>query len=341
MMLRGWNTSRLNHPRVLAWSTLAVPVAFGLISVWLGADSSFDLLYYHLYTAYAFLHGRLSLDFAPIGMGSYMNPLMDVFYYGMAMHWPSRLTGFAMGVIHGLNFVLLLGIARRALPDLPESDRYRTPLLLALAGCLTTNFLSEFGGAMGDDTTALFELAALFAVLAGWEKLLAGKRGAVGVMLLAGLMAGLGTGLKLTNGPYAVALCIGLLVLPLSVGQRLKLSFLFSIGVLAGVAISGYWYLAMWLHYGNPLYPQYSALFPSEFTRPIGAIDTRWPPKGIVDNLLWPFLISLDSMRVGQIHLRQILWPLVYVLFLLWGGLALRRRLRAGPDTDPRRLYVL
>lgn len=340
-MFRGWDTSRLNQPRVLAWSVLAVPAAFGLASLWLGADCNFDLLYYHLYTAYSFLHGRLGHDFAPIGMGSYMNPLMDVLYYGMAMHWPSLLTGFTMGVIHGLNFVLLLGIALRCLPDLPAEDRYRVPLLLALAGCLTSNFLSELGNAMGDNAMALFELGALFTVLAGWEKLLAAGRGAIGVALLAGLLAGLGTGLKLTDGPYAVALCAAFVALPLSPGQRVKLAFLFGIGVLAGVALTGYWYLVLWLHFGNPLYPQYSALFPSELTRAIGAVDTRWPPKGVVDTLLWPFLISLDSMRVGQLHLREILWPLAYLVFLLWGALALRRRFRPGPDADPRRLYVL
>ena len=341
MMFRGWDTSRVNHPRVLAWSMLVVPVAFGLTSVWLGADSNFDLLYYHVYTAYAFLHGRLTLDFAPIGMGSYMNPLMDVLYYGMAMHWPSRLTGFVMGAIHGLNFVLLLGIARRCLPDLPAEDRYRLPLLLAVAGCVTTNFLSEIGNAMGDNTTALLELAALFTVLAGWEKLLAAKRDAIGVVLLAGLLAGLGAGLKLTNGPYTVALCVSFVALPLSPGQRIKLAFLFGIGVLAGVLLTGYWYLALWLHFGNPLYPQYSAFFPNELTRPIGAMDTRWPPKGLVDTLLWPFLISLDPLRVGQIQVREILWPLAYLLFLLWGAMALRRRFRPGPDADPRRLYLL
>jgi hypothetical protein len=331
----------LNHPSAPLRAAFVVPLCFGLVSLMLGADRNFDLLNYHLYNAFAFLHGRLDLDIAPAGFQSYFNPLLDLLYYSMALHWPAWLTGFTMGVLHGLNFVLLLGIASRALPDLPPEDRNRLPLLLALAGCLTTNFLSELGNSMGDNTTALLELGALFTVLAGWERLLQGGRRAVGIVLLAGALAGVGAGLKLTNGSYALVLCAGLVVLPCPYWQRIKLGSLFAAGVLMGIALSGYWYFVLWQHFGNPLYPQYSVLFPNAFTHPVGAIDTRWPPKGIVTTLLWPFLFSLDSLRVGQIHLRQILWPLLYVLFLLWGALALGRRLKHGTDADRRQLYVL
>ena len=331
----------LNFPSTTSRATLIVPLCFGLISLLLGADRSYDLLNYHIYDAFAFLHGRIDLDLAPAGFQSYFNPLLDLLYYSMAVHWPGWLTGFTMGLLHGLNFVLLLGIARRALPDLPDEDRNRLPLLLALAGCLTSNFLSELGNSMGDNTTALLELAALYTVLAGWERLREGNRRAVGVVLLAGALAGVGAGLKLTNGSYALALCAGLLVLPCRPWQRIKLSSLFAAGVLVGIALSGYWYFFLWRHFGNPLFPQYSVIFPNELTRPVGTIDTHWTPKGIAATLSWPFLFSLDSLRVGQIHLRQILWPLLYVLFLLWGVLRLFRRLRPGVDDDRRQLYVL
>jgi hypothetical protein len=339
--IRSLSFAWLNHPSAPLRAAFVVPLCFGLVSLLLGADRNYDLLNYHLYDAFAFLHGRIDLDIAPASFQSYFNPLLDLLYYSMAMHWPAWLTGFTMGVLHGLNFVLLLGIARCALPDLPAEDRNRLPLLLALAGCLTTNFLSELGNSMGDNTTALLELGALFAVLASWERLLQGGRRAVAVMLFAGAIAGVGAGLKLTNGSYALALCAGLAVLPCRPWQRIKLGSLFAAGVLIGLVLSGYWYFFLWRHFGNPLYPQYSVFFPNEFTRPIGAMDTRWPPKGLMTTLLWPFLFSLDSLRVGQIHLRQILWPLLYVLFMLWGVLALARRLKTGTDDDRRRLYVL
>lgn len=341
LKIRGWSLDWLDHPGTSTRAMFIVPLCFGLVSLLLGADSSYDVLNYHIYDPFALLHGRLDQDLAPASFQTYFNPALDLLYYSMAMHWPGWLTGFTMGVLHGLNFPLLLGIARRALPDLPARDRYRLPLLLALAGCLTSNFLSELGNSMGDNTTALLVLGALFTVLTGWERLPEGKRQSAGVMLLAGLLAGAGAGLKPTNGPYALILCAGLVVLPGRFWQRIKLGSLFAVGVLIGIALSGYWYFVLWRHFGNPLYPQYSALFPNELTRPVNVIDTHWTPKGIADTLLWPFLLSLDSLRVGQVHLRQILWPLLYVLFLLWAALGIGRRLRPGVDGDRRQLYVL
>lgn len=341
LKIRGWSLEWLDHPGTSTRAMFIVPLCFGLVSLLLGADSSYDVLNYHIYDPFALLHGRLDQDLAPAGFQTYFNPALDLLYYSMAMHWPGWLTGFTMGLLHGLNFPLLLGIARRVLPDLPAQDRYRLPLLLALAGCLTSNFLSELGNSMGDNTTALLELGALFTVLAGWERLPEGRRQAVGVVLLAGLLAGAGAGLKLTNGPYALVLCAGLLIVPCRPWTRIRLGGLFAAGVLLGIVLSGYWYFFLWQHFGNPLYPQYSALFPNELTRPVNVIDTLWTPKGIADTLLWPFLFSYDSLRVGQVHLREILWPLLYVLFLLWGALALSRRLRPGVDGDRRQLYVL
>ena len=41
-----------------------VPLALGVLSLWLGQDFNYDLRNYHLYNAYAFLNGRLGQDLA-------------------------------------------------------------------------------------------------------------------------------------------------------------------------------------------------------------------------------------------------------------------------------------
>ncbi|HLW73540.1 MAG TPA: hypothetical protein VKT74_00565 [Gammaproteobacteria bacterium] len=339
----GWST-RLNTSRAHVWACVLVPLFFGLLSLWLGADSNWDLLHAHLYNAYAWLHGRLALDLAPAGMQSYFNPLLDASYYWMSTRWPGPLTGFVMGVLHGLNFVLLLGIVRRALPDLPAEDRYRLPLLLALAGCLTANFLSVLGNSMGDDTTALFVLGALLIVLANWEQFAAGGQKGLVVVVAAGLVAGLGTGLKLTNAVYALALCVAFLTLPLGRVPRLRLAYLFGVGTLLGLAVTGgWWFVEMWATFHNPLYPQFSALFPNPLTRNVLVADASWQPKGFIKALLWPFLFSWDSHRVGQVHIRQFIWALLYVLFWWWAARALWSRFRGGKAGagEARGLYLI
>jgi hypothetical protein len=309
----------LNTPQALAIARVLVPCLFGLFSLLLGADANWDLYNYHLYNPFAWLHGKLQTDLAPAGMQSYFNPMLDVAYYVANLYLPSRVVGFAMGALHGLSFVFILSIARGVLPDLPESDRYRVPLLLALAGCLTANFLSCLGNSMGDNSTALFVLAGLSILVSNWGALRARRGHTFVVSVCSGIVVGLGVGLKLTNAVFAVAMCAALLFHPGGPLLRLRLAFLFGIGVLVGFAATGgYWMFHMWKTFGNPLYPQFGALFHDPLVRADSVADTRWRPHGWVETALWPFIFALHSHRVGEAPIRQIIWPIVYVLFWLW-----------------------
>lgn len=337
-------TIDLNTPRALTIARVWVPCLFGLYSLWLGADANWDLYNYHLYNAFAWLHGKLQTDLAPAGLQSYFNPLLDVPFYLANTHLPSRLVGFAMGALHGLSFVLILAIARRALPLLPDTDRYRVPLLLALAGCLTANFLSGLGNSMGDDTTALFALAGLLALLRAWEHLGQWSVRTVAMVLGSGMVVGLGTGLKLTNAVYAVAMCAALLSYPGRVSVKLRIAVLFGIGVLFGLAATGgYWMLQMWQTFGNPLYPQFGVLFPNPLITPDVMGDARWRPRDWLETVLWPFIFTENSRRVGETPIRQIIWPITYLLFWCWiVTIAIRRPVRgAAAALVPRARFIV
>ncbi|MGE5626247.1 MAG: glycosyltransferase family 87 protein [Bacillota bacterium] len=323
---------------------MGVPFACGLLSLAYGADANWDLFHTHLYNPYAWLNGRLDTDLAPAGMQSYFNPLLDVPYYWMSLHWFAPLVGFIMGLMHGLNFVLVLGIARLVIPALPDEDRHRLPLLLALAGCLTANFLSVLGNSMGDATTAVLVLAALWLVFRSWPAIQSLERGAWSPLFVAGTLAGLAAGLKLTNAVYALAFCLAFFTLPLARVKRLRVAFLFGVGVVAGLALTGgYWFWLMWERFHNPLFPMFSVLFPNPLTRPLGIGDPSWLPKGVLETLFWPFIFSWNSHRVGQAHLRQFIWALVYTLFWWWAIRTARRRFqeRHPGHTEPRILYLI
>lgn len=342
MSMMGWS-KRLNTPRAQLWACVLVPLACGLLSLAYGVDANWDLFSTHLYNPYALLNGRLDLDFAPAGFQTFFNPLLDVPYWWMSQHWPAPFVGFFMGLVHGLNFILLLGITRAVLPGLPEEDRHRLPLLLALTGCLTANFLSVLGNSMGDDAASLFVLGSLLLILRNWEKLLGDRRRVLLAVAASGLVVGLGAGLKLTNAPYALALCLGLLTLPLDWNRRLRFAVIFGVSVLFGLLITaGFWYWTMWSRFHNPLFPMFSSLFPNPLSRPIGVADASWLPKNLFETLFWPFIFSWDSHRVGQAHLRQFIWALAYVLFWWWAICAVERRLRKeGGVTEPRALYLI
>lgn len=337
-------TARLNRPGALRHAAWLVPVMFGLMSLLLGQDDNWDLRNYHLYNAYALLNGRIGFDLSPGQWQSYFNPTLDLLYYGLNRALPAPLAGFVMGALHGLNFVLVLAIARLLLPSPAPADRYRLPLLLALAGTLGAGFLSELGNSMGDNMTALLVLGSLYLVLRHWPRDGAWERAGLGWLALSGLVMGLGAGLKLTNATFALALCVALLTTGGRWWQRLRLSLVYGVAVLAGLAVSaGHWFFRMWRMFGNPLFPQMNDVFRSPLALPLGVADTAHLPHNLAEALLWPFIFTLDGHRVSELAMRQLVWPVVYLLFVALAVRLLAVRLRGGAAAalDGRARFVL
>lgn len=300
--------------------SLAVLAAFGCASIALGQDANWDLRNYHLYNPWAFLDGRLATDLAPAGMPTYFNPLLDLPYAALAQVLPPRLLAFAMGAWHGTSLLLLYAVARAVLPE--ERDRLKVAAL-ALVGCLGSAFLSELGNTMGDDTTAPFLLAALALVLHA--------RGSTRPVrfAIAGLLAGAAIGLKLTNAPYGLALVLATFVVARPGGARLQRSVLIALGLAAGVALTfGWWGATMMARFGNPLFPQFNAIFGAPLAASTGIVDDKWFAATLVETLLFPFVFTIFPMRVHEIPLANPLWPVVYVLFVGWIAILATRALR-------------
>lgn len=314
-------TAVLSHPRAPFLAACIVPVLFGLLSVCLGQDDNWDLKNYHWYNPHALLHGRIAIDMAPGQWQSYFNPLLDLPYYLLNAWLPAPAVGFVMGWLHGLNFILLLAIARRVLGH--AAGNARLPLLLAAVGMCGAGFLSELGNSMGDNMTALLTLSSVYLVLRGWAHLPAWSAQAVKTVLLAGFVMGLGAGLKPTNVTYAAALCVALLALPASFGVRLGAAFASGCAIVAGMlATAGWWWLAMWERFGNPLFPQFNNVFRSPLAQQFGIIDNFHMPHGVLEALFWPFVFTRNFLRVSEIILKQAILPVLYglaiVLALTW-----------------------
>ncbi|UVK45695.1 GtrA family protein [Mesorhizobium sp. AR07] len=337
---RSWIGGALTHPGAAARAMWLAPLLGGLIALLRGQDSNWDLLNYHFYNPYALLGGRIGIDLAAAQFQSYFNPLLDMPYYAMVAYAPAMVAGFVMGAFHGLNFVLLLCIVRLVLGSSGKPND-ATSILLSLAGCMGPAFLSELGNTMGDTTTAVFVLCALALIVwqlrpvveAGWPGVISAAAG--------GLLMGAGVGLKLTNAVYAVALCLALLSLPAPWLRRPVLAFGFGVGVLAGVAAtSGYWFATLLQAFGNPLFPQFNAWFGAPLAAPITVVDARWLPKSIWEALLFPFAMVINDHRVGELPMRPFVWPVLWLLMVLWiGSVAMRKSTLIL--SAPERLVVL
>lgn len=308
----------------LGWVlSLSVPLAAGLLSLWLGQDAPWDLRNYHLYVAWAYLGERLSLDMAPGQMQSYFNPWIDLPYYWMATNWPARWTGFAFGALHGLLIIPLYVIGCRLLP-------FRPAAVCAVAGCLGPVFLYQLGGTMGDNTAALLVLPAVALMLRALSQLAADRRSAALAMALAGLLAGAAAGLKLTNAPAALALCAMPLAAGCAWGLRLRWAAWVGVATALGVlATGGHWFWTMYQTFGNPLFPQFNGLFHSEMAASVMVLDDRWGPRGALQALLWPFISVLQPWKFGELWMIPLTLSATYVAVLVWALVTTFRRYQA------------
>ena len=296
---------------------IAVPLCFGLYSIMLGQDTNWDLLNYHLYNPYSFLNNRLGFDLAPAGLQTYFNPFLDVLYLWATGCWSPRVVGFMLGVIHGINFVILFYICKHTLKSLKISNNLS--LLLAMAGILSIGFLSEVGTTFHDNIGALFCLLSVLVVVLSINSILENKKRAIWGIVLSGLVIGLGAGCKLVIAIYAMAICFSFFILPVSLINRLKFSVIFGVAVLLGLSLTeGYWFYKIWDEFGNPFFPQFNHIFSGDLAQSTPMRDFRFLPKSFWEKLIYPLIFTIYPRRVAEHPYIQINWLILYVTVIIF-----------------------
>jgi hypothetical protein len=324
------------RPLWLAGALGGLVLAQGALSLALGQDLNFDLLNYHYYDGYAFLHGRTFQDVAPAGSQSFQPPLIHAFHYLGIAHLPPRLFGFLLGCLHGLNLPLVAALGLLLLPrDLPRASVLA--LLAAFAGSVGPAAISLLGTTFGDNLVSIPALGALLLLLlsASAER----PARAAALALAAGVAAGAATGLKLTMSAYHVGLFAAAFVLwpSLRLGGRLGPLCL---GSLVGFApTGGFWDLQLWRRFGNPLFPFANGVFRSSYQSLENFRDTRFMARSAYD-LLRPFVDTAlgRSERLMEIGMRDVRFALLLaagLVALLFTTRARTRGATAGPLARP------
>ena len=323
------------------------PAAFGLLALALGQDANWDLRNYHWYNAYAFVTGRWAVDVAPAQVPSFYNPTLDVPFFLLADAVPARVAGFLLGLVQGLNLVLLYGLSHAVLRPAGEGRRALWAAVLALLGMLGGGHLGLLGTTFYDNVISLLVLGGAWLVAAAPRAVFEGPvRPAFARVALAGLLTGSAVGLKQPSVIFAVGFCFAFLLVAGGIWRRLFLSFFFGIGVLAGMALfSGHWMWFLWTEYGNPLFPYFNDLFRS----PMGVAepyrDDKFIPHGL-DALLFPFQWAADPKKVGEIVFRDYRVLAAYLVLLatplaLLAGRLLGRRAEPAPVEPLAARYLL
>ena len=263
----------------------------GAASVQFGRQPGPSVLAYHYYNAFAFLNQREDFDVLAAGTRTFLNPLIDLPFYFCTTKLPAKACGFTAGFVQGLNYVGAVVVAALLLAE-PETKRplsMRLPWILVTAGALGATSLGSLGGGADDNVVSLFFLVSLFWICREAERVGISFPRSVAWILAAGLVVGMGCGLRLTLASFGVAIVLAPVFYPVSPWRRLLLVGFCGLGTAFGVLVTaGLHMLRMYRTFGNPVFPFLSAYFNSPYSAFIDGRDPRFSPANLIEALFYP-----------------------------------------------------
>lgn len=291
------------HSRLLAnWSPWWAPGLSVLLPVaWmfaLGMDANWDLRNYHLYNPHAWLTGRDAIDIAPAQLQSWHNPLLDAPLYLITVSGADARWASAWLTLPAVVALLIMFRLQQLLsPALPTPASQIVLGLLAITGAA---FGSTMGLSMNDGFVAAAILGSLLFLVRDSDDFAGRHR-----WLVAGLLAGAVTGLKLT----AIFYCVGLAAAAVVQGsrrQRIRRLSALALGGIAGFALGyGFWAWKLYRSHGNPFFPYYNNLFLSPDASPHEWADMRFRAESLLDALSSPFQLLQRTSHFSEMPIRD------------------------------------
>ena len=268
------------------------------LSVVMGQDANWDLLNYHLYNGYTFLQGGFTADLLPTGLQSYLNPLLDALYAGLALG-PLRDAPRILAAVTGLWYGVALVLTAR-LATLLYADRILAAAAFAMA-VTGAAMISQVGTVTGEVQAAVVMMAGLLIMLKG---------SALPRTAWGGLLFGVAAGLKLTAAAFAPAALLAAISLsraPRTMRRWIGAGLLFSGAWIGGLALAdGWWGSMLARRFGNPVFPLFNGVFRSPFYPPASLLDDRFFPHTISQWLAYPLFWALQKVAlVSELPLQD------------------------------------
>lgn len=269
------------------------------LALWQGQDRNWDLLNYHLYNSFAWLHGRYGIDLMPAQRQTWHNPLLDLPFYLLAVAPLS-------GVVATLWLALFAGVGLWLCLRLLELMTAETPSRIAEAACLViaasgAAAYSAIGTTFNEWPTAAFLLAALALLIRELGRPAPGARS----IALAGFLAGAAFGLKYTAAYNCLAMAL-LCPLAAPYGHRLRSLAALAVGGIAGAfCTAGYW---MWFVYewtGNPFFPYHNDIFHSPQAAPAPHRGSASIAKASWHTVVATWDLAFGSRRFSEARVRD------------------------------------
>jgi len=301
---------------------------FGVASVLLGQDINWDLLQYHFYNGYAFLHHRSSLDISPAMIQTFYNPFLDVVNYLIINLLNPRLSEFLLGSFSGVSCFFLYKIALLIFEKSSNSYIYAGySLLIGMTGAGGISLLNT---TTNDTKMAMLCIISLYCALKALNSPLYNgtsfldcfvakgtPRNDVAAynIVLSGLCSGLCLGLKLP----AICYTFGLFIALVFYKKNYYTLGLFCLSVLAGFIISdGYWMFQLFQKFQNPFFPLYNDYFHSEYAPYLSFnFYISQEPLYLYHLIFLPYFLALKNTLTTEVLMRDLRLCVLFSLLLL------------------------
>lgn len=316
----------MGEARQLAWWTflvmVLVSVAFAMIAYFAGQDANWDFYNYHFYNAYAFLNDRFWFDIQPAQRQSNVYPFLDIPFYWLTQAFNVVVASLSYAVVQSWQAPAVFILTYLLLDSLDV--RRGTTIVLSLALTALAVFsplnLQLAGATTGDSTTAPLVLWALCCFMLARSRLLTNSspRLITGLFILAGLLAGMAVGFKLTNGPFAVALALLALTPGAAPLPKFRILLFISLACLAGFLLAyGYWGWFLYSEFQNPLFPTFNHVFQSGFMKPVQLNDETFKATTVSGVVFYPFLYNAYTGAFNYQQFLDLRIPVLYLMVVL------------------------
>lgn len=292
-------------------------VAFALISAMLGKDNNWDLRNYHYYNGYALLTGAWLRNIAPAQLETYLTPTLDIFTYYFIHSFPPLVFGMLLGGFQGINFWLVFQISARVVRLPVRWLEWVVWFGCAAVAMYSPTSVAELGNTMQDLTTSVFVLAAMLLLLIAVKRRSSARSAPLALFVGGGVALGIATGLKFTNGNFAVLALLLFALAPTREGVR-QAAAVIGGGVVGLLGASGYWMLAMQTRYGSPIFPLYNTLLRSPYALPVNFAGAPFFPKNLREWIFMPFYFTKSTpYQTLEIPFQNLTFAAIYLLLIV------------------------
>ncbi len=302
------------------------------ISEYQHADLFWDFLNYHYNNAYAFISGRFDYDIVPSSINGFFNPIIELPLYFYIKYFNDNLPLIyaLQGIWGGLLLFAFYQICTLVFDVTKFSECSYTSLavIIAMTGQMT---FFQIGYSTNEIPIAFFILWGLYYVLRSIKH---PPTQNLKTFFVAGLLMGIGLGLKQTVVGYCFSAGMMLIICYKYLKTPFKSIFIFAVGGLTGyLLINGYFMYKFTVNYGNPFFPFLNGIFHSPYFDDFNYRDARFIPKGwaiFYAPYKWAHIVLLvlsqyshymfKNVRIemNSIDLRLVLYHTFALILPLW-----------------------